>query len=122
MSAVVEQSPCVVCGSEPAAVLSIRRHVGMVFLQRFVKLRQPLCRDCGTREVKHYTLRTLRTLWQGWWGYISFFVNFFVLAANVVAWVGYRRLETPGPSAKVGATSRWGSAFDDAGVDASRTD
>lgn len=76
---------CYFCGAQPARVFSVRRHVGMVFLQRFVKLRQALCRDHAREITKAFTLRTL---WQDWWGYISFFVNWFVLASNALVLCG----------------------------------
>jgi hypothetical protein len=38
---------------------------------------------------------TLRTLVQGWWGYISFFANLFTLAMNTVAAVKIARLPPP---------------------------
>jgi hypothetical protein len=87
---------CVACGRTPAIKVSIRRHVGMLVMQRFIKLHKPLCRECGTKFVKQFTLQTL---WQGWWGLISFFVNWFVLAANLAAWLKLRRLEAPAPMA-----------------------
>jgi hypothetical protein len=64
----------------------------MLFLQKFVKVNRPLCHDCGRSLVVKFTTRTLV---QGWWGYISFFVNWFVLVANVVAWVQFSRLPRP---------------------------
>jgi len=60
-------------------------------MQRFIKIREALCRDCGTQLVKQYTLRTL---FQGWWGFISFFVNWFVLVANVAAYVELSQLRS----------------------------
>jgi hypothetical protein len=83
---------CRACGRGPAAKLVVRRHVGMIVLQRFVTVKAPLCRDCGTRLVKQYTARTLV---QGWWGFISFFVNWFCLAANAVAYLRASRLPEP---------------------------
>jgi hypothetical protein len=83
---------CALCGREPAIQAAIRRHVGMILVQRFFKVREPLCRDCGTRLVRDWTLKTL---WQGWWGYISFFVNWFVIGANLVALARLRRLDPP---------------------------
>ena len=83
---------CRACGRGPAAELVIRRHVGMLVLQRFFKVKARLCRDCGRKLVKDYTARTLV---QGWWGYISFFVNWFCLAANGVAYVRASRLPEP---------------------------
>jgi hypothetical protein len=82
---------CRGCGRGPATSLVIRRHVGMLFAQRFVTLRTTLCRDCGIRVTKDYTSRTVV---QGWWGVISFFANWFCLAGNLVA---YRRASRLGP-------------------------
>jgi len=64
----------------------------MLVLQRFVTLRTTLCRECGIKVTKDYTGRTLV---QGWWGIISFFVNWFFLVENVVAWVQFSRLPRP---------------------------
>jgi hypothetical protein len=101
---------CAFCGSEPARVVSIRRHVGMLIVQQFFKLRQPLCRSCGMKALRQYTLKTL---WQGWWGYISFFVNWFVLATNLVAFFQLRGLAQPRPAMATDHVSseRWQSAF-----------
>ena len=35
------------------------------------------------------------TVWQGWWGMISFFFNWFVLGANAWAWKRLGSIETP---------------------------
>lgn len=101
---------CAACGSEPATTVSIRRHRGMIFLQQFFKVRKPLCRDCGLQLVRSWTLQTL---WQGWWGYISFFVNWFVLGANLGAWFKLRGLPQPRPAvaAQSASSERWQSAF-----------
>ena len=74
---------CRACGRGPAADLVIRPHVGMLVMQKFVKLRVPLCRDCGMRFATDYTKLTAV---QGWWGVISFFVNWFCLATNLIAY------------------------------------
>ena len=84
-------------------------------MQRFVKIQAPLCRECGRRKLVQYTSMTL---WQGWWGYISFFVNWFVLAANLVAWLKLRSLpkrETAQPTViddtEGISPERWRSVF-----------
>jgi hypothetical protein len=85
----------------------------MLILQQFVKLRRPLCRDCGMKLLKSFTLKTL---WQGWWGYISFFFNWFVLLANLATYLRLRNLAQPRP-AEIGApqtSEHWQSAFADA--------
>jgi hypothetical protein len=73
---------CEVCGRTPAVEVTIRRHVGMIFLQKFYKLRAPLCREHGTQLLRSWTGKTLV---HGWWGFISFFVNWFVLGMNAIA-------------------------------------
>jgi hypothetical protein len=67
---------CAFCGSEPARVVSIRRHVGMLVLQQF-------------------------------------FVNWFVLATNLVAFFQLRGLARPRPAmvADPVSSERWQSAF-----------
>ena len=85
---------CRNCGRGPATKLVIRRHVGMLIMQRFVRLEAPLCRDCGMRITKSYSKRTAV---EGWWGIISFFVNWVTLALNLRA---YRKASSlPEPAA-----------------------
>jgi hypothetical protein len=83
---------CAFCGAVPAREFAIRRHVGMLIVQTFYKVKRPMCRDHARELVKHFTLKTLV---QGWWGYISFFVNWFVLAANAVVFVRAGKLGAP---------------------------
>ena len=83
---------CAVCGAHPAAVITVRRHVGMLVMQRFYKMRTPLCRQHG-REL---ALKWLgRALVQGWWGYISFFVKIFDVGTDIVAIVRFSLLPPP---------------------------
>jgi hypothetical protein len=84
---------CESCGRGPARRLVIRRHVGMLYLQKFVKIEPTLCRECGTRTIMRYTGRTLV---QGWWGLISLVIaNPFTIVMNLVALVQARRLPPP---------------------------
>ncbi len=87
-------TPCVVCGRVPTRAESIRRHVGMIVMQRFVKLKQPLCREHGV-EITNTYLR--KTLIEGWWGFISFFLNFFTVGNDLVVLFRYRALGEPQP-------------------------
>ena len=89
-------TPCVVCGRVPTRTESIRRQVGMIVMQRFVKLEQPLCREHGV-EVTNTYLR--KTLIEGWWGFISFFLNFFTVGNDLVVLFRYRALGEPQPIA-----------------------
>jgi hypothetical protein len=82
-TATTREAECDLCGRGPARQLVIRRHVGMIFLQRFVTISPTLCRDCGIRTVLKYTGRTLV---QGWWGLISMlFANPFTIVMNLLA-------------------------------------
>ena len=94
--------PCRVCGRGPAQLFPIRRHVGMIVLQQFVKLQIPLCRDHVQEITKKFTLKTL---WQGWWGYISFFVNFFVVFRNLSILAAAKKM--PAPAAPAPVVETW---------------
>lgn len=84
---------CQSCGRAPARRLTIRRHVGMLFVQRFIKIQPVLCRECGTRTVLQFTGRTLV---QGWWGLVSLFIaNPFTILMNLVALVQARKSGAP---------------------------
>ncbi len=87
-------TPCVVCGRVPTRAESVRRHVGMIVMQRFVKLKQPLCKEHGI-EITNTYLR--KTLIEGWWGFVSFFLNFFTVGNDLVVLFRYRALGEPQP-------------------------
>jgi hypothetical protein len=86
---------CDSCGRSPARSITVRRHVGLLILQQFFTMRVTACRSCGRTLVGRWTRQTL---WQGWWGIISFFFNWFVLAANAVAWRKLGALSAPSVS------------------------
>jgi hypothetical protein len=85
----------VLCSRIPTRTVTIRRHVGMVLVQRFFRISKPLCREHGTATAKQFLGKTVV---QGWWGVISFFVNFFAVGTDIVAYFAYRRLPEPRPS------------------------
>jgi hypothetical protein len=104
-------SSCESCGRTPAARIVVRRHVGLVFLQRFLSQRVTACRPCGRELIRS---NTRKTLWQGWWGPISFFFNFFVLGANANAARRLRAIGDPSLSGElVGHEPRGFDARDD---------
>lgn len=96
---------CDSCGRSPAVPITVRRHVGLIVLQQFITMRVNACRSCGRSLVRRYTLQTL---WQGWWGLISFFFNWFVLAANALAWRRASSLQSPSVSGELIADSPTG--------------
>jgi hypothetical protein len=72
---------CQHCGRSPARAFTVRRHVGLLFLMRNVRIEQTLCRECARRELGRYTGRTLV---EGWWGILSLVIfNPLTIALNV---------------------------------------
>ena len=63
---------CQLCGAGPATRFVVRRHVGLVLMQRVYRVDVILCADHG-REISWHFLDL--TLLQGWWGVTSFFFN-----------------------------------------------
>ena len=85
-------TPCAVCGMTPTLRLMIRRHIGLIFVQRFISVDKPLCRTHG----RHYTKLYLnKTLVQGWWGVFSFFINFYDVCSDVSVLRKYSSLDEP---------------------------
>ena len=78
----ISETACSVCGRRPAAVLSLRRQVGMIFVIRFARLRAPFCRTHGRAAASEYLRRTMV---EGWWGFIAFFLNFYSVYVNTRA-------------------------------------
>ena len=64
----------------------------MLIMQKFYKVTDPLCRDCGLTLTRTWTAKTLV---QGWWGVFSMFFNNFVLVANGVAALKFRKMAAP---------------------------
>ena len=83
---------CAVCSRLPADTFPIQRQVGLVFLRKTVRSSEVLCREHGTKRSRAFLARTLV---QGWWGIISFFVNFLAIAHDLSAWSHYSRLAPP---------------------------
>ncbi|MEV0412507.1 hypothetical protein AB0I68_17300 [Streptomyces sp. NPDC050448] len=83
---------CRLCGAQPAAPVTVRGHQGMLVLMRFLRQDGPFCRDCG---LATYRRMSSDTLWQGWWGPLSFFITPFTLLLNLGARAGFRRLAPP---------------------------
>jgi hypothetical protein len=88
----MQQLTCQICGRAPAQQFKIRRHVGMVLMQRFVRLNAPLCRDHGIELSKEYLKKTLI---QGWWGVVSFFVNWIDVAVDLSALSKAKKMAAP---------------------------
>ncbi|MET9962687.1 hypothetical protein ABZ128_27075 [Streptomyces sp. NPDC006326] len=83
---------CRLCGAQPAAPVTVRGHQGMLVLMRFLSRPGPFCRDCG---LATYRQMTGDTLWQGWWGPLSFFITPVTVLTNLGARASFRRLAPP---------------------------
>ena len=85
--------PCQVCGRGPTALITVSRNVGMLFMRRYSAYSAPLCRDHGSQLARNWLVATLL---MGWWGIISFFVNFGLVAADLSSLRTARRLAPTG--------------------------
>ena len=83
---------CQVCGRAPAAQVALRRHIGMIVLQRFVRAKPTLCKEHGLQVSREFLNKTLI---QGWWGIVSFFVNIFAVIQDLKAISTFKRLGEP---------------------------
>src|SRR5437660_2924663 len=53
------ETVCSVCGRAPAAELTLRRHMGLLIVVRFARLRAPFCRAHGQAAASEYLRRTM---------------------------------------------------------------
>lgn len=85
---------CYMCGRVPTRSITIRRHVGMVFVGKFIRLDKSLCRDHGVQVTKSFLGKTM---YQGWWGIISVFANAFNVVWDLGVLVAFKRMPAPPP-------------------------
>ena len=83
---------CRFCGSTPAAPVEFRAHRGMILLMQFISMNGPFCRDCGLAMFRKHTADTL---WQGWWGFLSFFITPVIIMINLMQRPRVARLAPP---------------------------
>src|SRR5713101_5436023 len=82
---------CKLCGSTPAANMTIHEHNGRLIWMVHKTNKGPFCRDCGTALLRHHQNSTL---FQGWFGIFSFFITPVTLLLNLFAW---RKVKALGP-------------------------
>jgi hypothetical protein len=70
---------CQHCGAGPAAHATFRQNTGMLFGRTAQAIDGTFCRSCGLALGR---VMANRTLWTGWWGIISCFVNIGYVVAN----------------------------------------
>ena len=77
---------CQACGHEaPTKYVEFYQNIGALILRWQRGIRGELCKACIHKYFWEYTLLTLVT---GWWGLISFFVNWFFLFNNIGRYLG----------------------------------
>lgn len=74
----------------------MRAHRGMLILMHWRTLKGPFCRTCGVASIRSLSADTL---WQGWWGYISFAATPVILLMNLATFFKLRALPEPTPGA-----------------------
>lgn len=83
---------CKLCGSTPAANMTIHEHNGRLLWMVHKTNKGPFCRDCGTALLRHHQNSTL---FQGWFGLFSFFITPITLLLNLNAWRKVKALGAP---------------------------
>ncbi len=83
---------CRVCGATPALPVMFTQGIGMVMARRTFTARGPFCRDCGRNVGRSYLDKTLML---GWWGVLSFFLNFAHILTDAGALAKLRSLPEP---------------------------
>lgn len=92
-------SRCEACGrAEPSASLKFFKNTGLIIIFSLESDGGTLCRSCG---LELFTRMTGHTVLFGWWGMVSFFVNWLLLANNLgnAVWA----MTLPGQAAVAGS-------------------
>ncbi|MGW5667009.1 LppU/SCO3897 family protein [Micromonospora sp. NPDC003776] len=87
---------CRFCGSVPAIKASLHGHQGFIVFMRVLTQHGPFCRSCGIAICRDMSAKTL---WQGWWGFLSMIITPLVLLGNLITRIRLGRLGEPVPGA-----------------------
>jgi hypothetical protein len=88
---------CRLCGRGPARNVFLMRNIGMVIAFRAIRFKGPLCKEHAAQMANDFLSKTLV---QGWWGIISFFVNFVAVVVDLrAAGMAKKMLEPVAPAA-----------------------
>lgn len=91
---------CQLCGSTPAAKITIGALTGMVIAYQVRTFRGWFCRNCGLAVYRQQTATTLKT---GWWSLTGPAVVPLFLLFNLIWWAKVTRLATPRSSPNINA-------------------
>lgn len=83
---------CQNCGAGPARHATFHQNTGMLFSRSMRTLDGTFCRSCGLALGR---VTANRSLWTGWWGVISFFVNIGYVLGNAGTLIRHGTLGTP---------------------------
>ncbi|MFG3697902.1 hypothetical protein ACGF5C_08265 [Micromonospora sp. NPDC047620] len=87
---------CRFCGSVPAVKATLHGHQGFLIFMRVLTQHGPYCKSCGIAACREMSAKTI---WQGWWSFLSVFIAPAVLLGNLVTRVRLSRLGEPIPGA-----------------------
>ncbi len=73
---------CQVCQRHPARRIHLRRNVGMLTSREWHRFDMSLCRTHAAQGALYFLLLTLLL---GWWGMISYCVNWAALSVDLIA-------------------------------------
>jgi hypothetical protein len=83
---------CEKCGAEPARVITTRKHLGMIFFGKTWRRQLLLCRRHAQSTLAGDLVFGLIL---GWWGVLSFFINFGCVAEQIAEMAGLKSLAAP---------------------------
>jgi hypothetical protein len=89
---------CRLCGSTPAASVTLHEHNGRIAWMVHKTNPGPFCRDCGIALFRQHQNSTM---FQGWFGFISLFLTPVTMLINLIAWLRLRSLPAPHRDANV---------------------
>jgi len=76
-----QKNKCQSCGNmSPVKYVKFYENIGMLIQRQYRNIEGNMCRECIDKYFWEYTLKTL---FLGWWGMISFCVTPFILLNNV---------------------------------------
>lgn len=85
---------CERCGQQPAVDVTSKWHLGLIVYGRTTRKEGFLCRS----HARSMILGDLaKTLLLGWWGMLSFFINFTVIAGQVVELASVAKMDDATP-------------------------
>jgi hypothetical protein len=83
---------CAVCQSVPIRPFEFKQNIGMLYARQVRTITGGYCRSCALATGRKTQSLTILT---GWWGMISFFMNFGIIFSNAMALLDAKRMDAP---------------------------